>query len=67
MTSDIARPRWRSALRGFLFFFVGGGLGSLVYGVMRDRPVGGMPWGGLLFGALVCATITALFPGRQRR
>jgi hypothetical protein len=55
-----------STLRGFLLFFVCGGLGSFVYGVMRHRPVDGMPWGGLLFGAIVCAMLSALFRGRRR-
>jgi hypothetical protein len=56
-----------SALRGFLLFMVGGGLGSFVYGVTRHRPVGGMPWGELLFGAIVCATVSAVLPRRRRR
>ncbi|MER5602565.1 hypothetical protein [Streptomyces sp. NPDC002265] len=66
MTSDIARPRWWYALRGFAVFFVAGGLGSFLYVVTTHRP-DGMPWGGLLFGAIVCATLSALFPGRRRR
>ncbi|MEU9173832.1 hypothetical protein AB0D34_39755 [Streptomyces sp. NPDC048420] len=67
MTSDIARPRWWSALRGFLIFFVSGGLGSFAYAVVRHRPVAGMPWGGLLFGAIVCATLSAVLPAHRRR
>jgi hypothetical protein len=50
-----------------LIFFVGGGLGDFAFGVMRHRPVGGMAWGGLLFGAIVCATLGALSPGQRRR
>ncbi|KUN63300.1 hypothetical protein AQJ46_31415 [Streptomyces canus] len=61
----MARPRWWYALRGFAVFVVAGGLGSLRYVATTHRP-GGMPWGGLLFGAIVCATISALFPGRRR-
>jgi hypothetical protein len=55
-----------SALRGFLLFFVSGGLGSFVYAVVRHRSVDRMPWGGLLFGAIVCATLSAVLPGHRR-
>ncbi|MEU1200451.1 hypothetical protein ABZ446_30120 [Streptomyces sp. NPDC005813] len=67
MTSDMVRPRWRPALRGFLLFLAAGGLSSFVYEKMRHHSVDGSVWGGLLFGAIVCATLTALFPGRRRR
>jgi hypothetical protein len=50
-----------------LIFFVGGGLGSFAYGVMSHRPMSGMPWGWVLFGAIVRATLGALSPGRHRR
>jgi hypothetical protein len=65
VTSDRASPRWWSALRGFLLFFVRGGLGSFAYGLMSHRPLGEMPWGRLLFGAFVCATLSAFFPRRR--
>ncbi|MBM9504386.1 hypothetical protein [Actinacidiphila acididurans] len=67
MTSDTARPRWWIALRSFLGFFVGGGLGSFAYQVVSHRPLDGMPWGWLLFGSIVCGALSALFPGRGRR
>lgn len=64
--SDSARPRWWSALRGVVLFLLAAGLGSLAYSVVTHRP-GGIPWGGMLFGALVCGSLSALFPGRRRR
>src|ERR1044072_6920274 len=62
----MARPRWWYALRGFAVFVAAGGLVSLLYVATTHRP-GGMPWGRLLFGAIVCVTISARFPGRRRR
>lgn len=66
MTSDMDRPRWWFALRGFAFFLVGGGLGAFVDATLTHRP-GGAPWGGVLIGALVCGTLSALFPRRSLR
>ncbi|MET7456548.1 hypothetical protein ABZT03_32660 [Streptomyces sp. NPDC005574] len=50
---------------GLDVFFVGGGLGSFLY-VATTHRLDEMPWSGLLFGAIVCATLSALFPGRRR-
>ncbi|MGW3353810.1 hypothetical protein ACWDFL_00130 [Streptomyces bungoensis] len=66
MTADTARPRWWYALRNFVCFFVAGVFGSLAYGVMAHRP-DEVPWGGVLFGAGVCAVLGGLFPGPRRR
>ncbi|MEU2053531.1 hypothetical protein [Streptomyces bungoensis] len=66
MTADTDRPRWWYALRNFACFFVAGVLGSLAYGAMTHRP-DEVPWGGVLFGAGVCAVLGVLFPGRGRR
>ncbi|MGW7253379.1 hypothetical protein [Streptomyces sp. NPDC054834] len=66
MTSDMDRPRWRFALRGFAFFLVGGGLGAFTYATLAHRP-GGVAWGGMLLGASACATLSALRPRRRRR
>ncbi|WP_225097343.1 hypothetical protein [Streptomyces sp. CoH27] len=65
MNARTVRPRWWLGLRGFAVFLLGGGLGTFAYAVVTHRP-GGVPWGGLLFGALVCGTLCALFPGRRR-
>jgi hypothetical protein len=66
VTSEMDRPRWWSAIRGLVFFLVFGGLGTFLYVKLSHRP-GGMPWGGLLLGALVCASVGPLFRGRNRR
>lgn len=66
VTSDMGRPRWWSTLRGFAFFLTGAGLGACAYLTLTHRP-GGVPWAGILFGALVCATLSALLPRRRRR
>ncbi|MFF4016723.1 hypothetical protein [Streptomyces sp. NPDC001843] len=66
MTSGMRRPMWWSALRGFAFFLVGAGLGAYAYVTLTHRP-GGVPWAGILLGALVCATLSALLPRRRRR
>ncbi|MEV6833891.1 hypothetical protein AB0N17_05110 [Streptomyces sp. NPDC051133] len=65
MTAVTGRPGWRYALRGFALFLLGGGLGAFGYATVSHRP-GGMPWGGVLFGALVCAVLSALFARRRR-
>ncbi len=65
VTSETVRPRWWFALRGFVFFLVGGGLGAFAYAAVSHRP-DGVPWAWLLFGALVCATLSALSPRRRR-
>jgi len=65
VTPKVDRPRWWFALRGFAFFLVGGGLGTLAYATVSHRP-GVVPWVGLLLGALVCATLSAVFRGRRR-
>jgi hypothetical protein len=67
VTSGIRRPRWWAALRGFLLLFGSGSLGSLVYDVLKHRPIDGTPWGELSFWAVVFAVVSALFPGRVRR
>lgn len=69
VTSGIVRPRWRVAMRSGGLFLVGGGLGIVVYGLIAHpyRLVGASAWGGLVFGAAVAATTSALFPGRGRR
>ncbi|SEG92115.1 hypothetical protein SAMN05216223_12556 [Actinacidiphila yanglinensis] len=67
MTSRLAHPRGWTALRAFACFFAGGALGSLGYGVFRNHAIGALPWGGLLFGSVVCAAAVALAPGRRRR
>ncbi|MCQ9182120.1 hypothetical protein KMT30_24365 [Streptomyces sp. IBSBF 2953] len=65
MTPETVRPRWWSALRGFVFFLVGGALGAFAYAAVSRRP-GGVPWGWVVFGALVCAAVGALSPRRRR-
>ncbi|MEU6146618.1 hypothetical protein ABZ848_40510 [Streptomyces sp. NPDC047081] len=65
MTSDMVRPRWRSTLPTVLGFVAGGGLGLIGYAVVMDRPVAAMSWGGLLFGAVVCVTLSALLARRR--
>lgn len=67
VTSYPTRSRWWSALRGFLLFFVAGGFGSFTYGVMGHHSISDMPWGGMLFGAIVCATVSGLSPRRRHR
>ncbi|MFI2202895.1 hypothetical protein ACH47Z_19365 [Streptomyces sp. NPDC020192] len=65
MNSLTDRPRWWLGLRGLVCFLLGGGLGTYAYAAVTHRP-GGLPWGGLLFGSLVCGTLCALFPRRRR-
>ena len=67
VTSGIERPRWWLALRSGGSFLVGGGLGVFAYGVVEHRTAGALPWGGLVFGAAVAATLGALFPRRRER
>ncbi|MET9406157.1 hypothetical protein ABZX90_10340 [Streptomyces sp. NPDC002935] len=65
MMSERERPRWWFGLRGGAFFLLGGGLGVIAYGLFRHRALGALPWGGLLFGTAVAATLGALFPRRR--
>ena len=67
VTSGIEHARWGLALRSGAFFVVGGGLGVLVYGLVSDRSLSALPWGWLLFGAVVATVSGGLLPGRQRR
>jgi hypothetical protein len=64
MDSRTVRPRWWLGLRNFACFLLAGGLGVLAYAALTHRP-GGLPWGGLLFGAAVCGVLSALFPARR--
>ncbi len=64
MTPETGRPRWWSALRTFVFFGAGGALGAFAYAAVSHGSAG-VPWTGLLLGALVCATLSALFPRRR--
>ncbi|WP_191876153.1 hypothetical protein [Streptomyces filipinensis] len=65
MTSETGRPRRWLALRAFVFFVAGGALGAFAYAAVSHGS-DGVPWSGLLLGALVCATLSALFPRRRR-
>ena len=67
VTSGTERPRWWFALRSGAFFLVGGGLGVFTYGLISHDTTGALPWGGLLLGTAVAATLSALFPRRQDR
>ncbi|MQS17161.1 hypothetical protein F7Q99_34510 [Streptomyces kaniharaensis] len=67
MTSGTASPKWRSALRAFVLFFVGGALSYLVCALATHRPGGEVPWVGMLFGSTVCAALTAFAPARRPR
>ncbi|MFG2918310.1 transposase [Kitasatospora sp. NPDC048298] len=51
----------------FVLFLVCGGTTLFVFGTVAHRPGGRAPWGGLLFGAAVCATLTVVLPPRRRR
>ncbi|MGW2249943.1 hypothetical protein ACWCXH_07050 [Kitasatospora sp. NPDC001660] len=66
MISGTARRRWQRALRAFVFFFVGGGIGYFVCTLVTHRTGGGVPWVGMLFGSTVCAALTAFVPVRRR-
>ncbi|MFJ9729322.1 hypothetical protein ACIRP3_41940 [Streptomyces sp. NPDC101209] len=65
MTAYKDRPLWWLGLRGFVLFLVGGGLGVFAYTMVSQRP-DPMPWGGVLFGGVVCGTLSALFAKRRR-
>ncbi|MCC9307201.1 hypothetical protein LN042_08820 [Kitasatospora sp. RB6PN24] len=65
-TSRPERPAWWRGLRSFMFFLVNAGLATLAYAAITHRP-GHVPWIGLLFGALVYATLSTLFPRRRGR
>ncbi|MFB7241693.1 hypothetical protein ACFCYX_04365 [Streptomyces populi] len=67
MTSTTEHPRWRLALRGGAFFLLGGGLGLISYAEVRHHSLGSAPWNGLLFGTVVAAAFSAVFPRRRGR
>ncbi|MEU6575553.1 hypothetical protein [Streptomyces sp. NPDC046805] len=63
--ADTDRPRWWFGLRGFARFLGAGGLALFAYDELTHRP-GGPPWRWLVFGAVVCGVLSALFPRRRR-
>ncbi|WP_159046381.1 hypothetical protein [Streptomyces sp. MMG1121] len=65
MTEPTDRLRRWSGARGSAVFLAGGALGMLAYTTLTHRP-GAVPWGGLLFGAVVCAVLGVLLPRRRR-
>ncbi|WP_180356501.1 hypothetical protein [Kitasatospora sp. GP30] len=67
MIREIDRPSWWRLLRNLMFFVVNGSLAILACTMVTHQPVSVLPWGGLLFGALVFATLSTLFPRRRRR
>ncbi|MEU6271974.1 hypothetical protein ABZ871_06065 [Streptomyces populi] len=67
MTSTTEHPRRWFALRGGVFFLLGGGLGLISYAGIRHHSLGSAPWSGLLLGTVVAAVFGAVFPRRRRR